>query len=134
MPIRATTSSVPPSPVGDDETARWLKYIHEQVTHRLQLIDAPGIRFERTTRGIKPIIGVGSGGGGGDSIPPSGGMEYLGEWSAGRSYDAQKMVTRGALGEFICVQPISGANIGTEPETGAPYWKGLTSPPPGVWA
>jgi len=63
MPRRVTTDSVPPSPVGDDETARWLKWVHEQIAHRLQLIDAPGIRFERTTRGIKPIIAVGRGGG-----------------------------------------------------------------------
>lgn len=64
----------------------------------------------------------------------TGGMEYKGEWSAALSYTAQQVVTRGALGEFICVQDVSGADIGTEPETGAPFWHSWVNPPPGVWA
>jgi hypothetical protein len=57
------------------------------------------------------------------------GMTYMGEWSASVSYTEQNVVTRGALGEFICIQAISG----TAPETGAPYWHGWVHPFPGVW-
>lgn len=59
------------------------------------------------------------------------GMVYRGEWSALGSYNPQNLVTRGVLGEFICLtQP----PVGTTPETGAPYWHALAGPPPGNWA
>ena len=132
MPRHVTTSSVPPSPVGDDETAIWLKWVHEQIAHRLQLIDAPGIRFERTSRGVKPIITVARNGGG--SAVATGTMIYVGEWLSTRAYAAQEVVTRGALGEFICVQAVAGGDIGTAPETGAPFWHGWAYPPNNVWA
>lgn len=65
--------------------------------------------------------------GGGEDA--TGGMTYVGEWSASVEYTAQQVVTRGALGEFICLQAISV----TAPETGAPYWHGWVHPFPGVW-
>lgn len=66
-------------------------------------------------------------GGGGDEAT---GMTYLGEWSASTTYSEQNLVTRGALGEFVCLQ---APPVGTAPETGSPYWHGLVHPFPGVW-
>jgi hypothetical protein len=59
------------------------------------------------------------------------GMAYMGEWSAATSYTEQNVVTRGSLGEFIC---LLAPPLATTPETGAPYWHGWSYPPPGVWA
>lgn len=58
------------------------------------------------------------------------GMTYIGEWSAAVTYAAQNVVTRGSLGEFICLQP---PPLATTPETGSPYWHALAQPPPGNW-
>jgi len=72
---------------------------------------------------------------GGSGAAPTGlAMIYVGEWLSTRAYAAQEVVTRGALGEFICVQAVAGGDIGTAPETGAPFWHGWAYPPPGVWA
>ena len=67
---------------------------------------------------------------GGAGITTSTGMTYKGEYDSGTQYDVQQIVTRGVIGEFICVQQ---PPIGTAPETGAPYWHALQYPPPGQW-
>ena len=61
----------------------------------------------------------------------TGGMRYAGEYDAAMAYEAQTVVTRGLLGEFISLQ---SPPVGTAPETGAPYWHGWQWPSPGVWA
>jgi len=67
--------------------------------------------------------------GAGDDAEATTGMTYKGEWAADVEYVAQNVVTRGALGEFICLQAISVV----APETGAPYWHGWVHPFPGIW-
>jgi len=64
-------------------------------------------------------------------VPPTGGgAAYLGEWSSTTSYTKDKIVTRGNLGDFIAVGTVPA---GTPPETGAPYWHGISFPTPGIW-
>ena len=115
---------------GKAKLAGWLNRLVDR-SRAGEIKQIIGGRLIETSDGKCLIVEAGAGTG--DSIPPIGGMEYVGEWSAGLSYAAQKMVTRGALGEFICVQAVTGVNIGTEPETGAPFWKGLTCPPQATW-
>jgi len=68
--------------------------------------------------------------GAGDEAEATTGMTYKGEWNASTVYVAQNLVTRGALGEFICILDAPAA---TTPESGAPYWHGLVTPL-GMWA
>jgi hypothetical protein len=53
----------PPSrPVGDDEEAQWVKWVHDEIAIYGKLINAPGITFSHTTKGIIPKISAVSSG------------------------------------------------------------------------
>lgn len=66
---------------------------------------------------------------GGTSTPSAGGV-YRGEWDYSAVYEAQEIVSRGGLGDFIS---LVGNNTGNYPEAGAPNWHSINNPMAGVW-
>jgi hypothetical protein len=62
MPRQSAHDTIPPRPVGDDEAAHWFQWVHDFLTLRGNFIDTPQIRFEKTTKGIRPILAQQPGG------------------------------------------------------------------------
>lgn len=128
---RPSESSTLRSPRDRDDVRQGWKYSLKQ----REQVGADRVAVEQLARQVEKmrrrILG---GSGTSEATTTSGGMTYRGEWSGGLSYTAQDVVTRGAFGEFICIQDVAGADIGFEPERGAPFWHSWVNPPPGVWA
>ncbi len=56
MPRQDSSDSRPPRPEGDGYAARFFQWVYDQIAVRMTLIDTTEIRWERTTRGIRPIL------------------------------------------------------------------------------
>jgi len=52
----------PARPVGTDAEALWVQWVHDELATYGNLINNPGIRFERTTKGVRPILSAQAGG------------------------------------------------------------------------
>lgn len=112
-------------PAGDSEFDHMMIGFYEAI-EKLVPVNRPGIiTVELTEQGLV-LTPVAPRGGAGAS-----GAWHLGEYNSTTAYAAQKQVTRGTLGEFVSMQAVPE---GVLPESGAPYWHGLTWASPGVWS
>lgn len=69
MPSRDNSDSRPARPTGSGHEARFHQWVWDQLVHRGTLIDTPQIRFEQTTKGVRPILRAAPGGGSGIQGP-----------------------------------------------------------------